>query len=188
MLQIFGYISALLSIIMVIPYIYDIFLQKTKPERASWFIWLVLMSIAFFSQYAEGATDSLWLTGGQLVGVLLVFILSIKYGIGGLTKRDISALFFSMIGLLIWFITKNAVYALVIVVIIDAIGIWLTVLKTYEEPGTETLSTWVMSGTASFFGALSIGTFNFILLLYPLYLLLANLSVAGTIVLRRTKK
>lgn len=65
MLQIFGYMSGIISIICILPYLRDIFRHTTKPERASWFIWTVLGSIAFFSQYAKGATDSLWMTAAQ---------------------------------------------------------------------------------------------------------------------------
>jgi hypothetical protein len=188
MLQFFGYISGLLSIIMVVPYIWDIFKKTTKPERASWLIWTVLMSIAFFSQLAKGATNSLWLTGGQCLAVLSVFLLSIKYGAGGLTKRDVKALIAAGMGLIIWFITKDAIYSLIIVIIIDAIGVYLTIIKAYKEPESETVSTWFISGTASIFGMLAVGSLNFVLLLYPLYLFLANYAVIVAIFLGRKVK
>lgn len=44
-----------------------------------------------------------------------------------------------------------------------------------------------MSGTASIFGMLAVGSFNLILLLYPFYLVLANYSVATAIILGRGK-
>jgi hypothetical protein len=183
MLQIFGYISAALSIICIIPYIRDILRLETKPERASWFIWTVLGTIAFFSQMAKGATDSLWLTVGQTVAVLIVFLLSLKYGTGGLTKRDIRALIGAGVGLVLWYITQEAAIALCIVIFIDSMGTILTVLKSYEDPASETLSTWVISGTSGIFGMLAVGSFNPILLLYPLYLVLANYSVVAALFL-----
>lgn len=183
MLQIFGYISAALSITMIIPYIRDIFTKNTRPERASWLIWTVLTSIAFFSQLAKGATDSLWLTGGQTLAVLLVFMLSIKYGVGGLTKRDITALAAATVGLIIWYFTKEPAYALFISILIDAIGTLLTVIKSYQEPNTETVSTFVMSGTSGIFGALAVGSWSTILLAYPLYIIIANYSIVVSILL-----
>ena len=95
MLKTLGLLSGFLSIIMYIPYLRDIFHHTTKPERASWLIWSVLGGIAFFSQFAKGATNSLWLTGAQTLGVFVVFILSLRYGVGGLVKRDIYALNYS---------------------------------------------------------------------------------------------
>ncbi len=151
MLQIFGYLSAVLSIVMVIPYIIDIYKKETKPERASWLIWTVLGIIAFASQLAKGATDSLWLTTGQTLAVFFVFILSIKYGVGGLTKWDIRALIAAAIGLVIWYFTKEAAWALFIVVAIDSIGSLITVVKSYLDPETETVSTFVISGASGVF-------------------------------------
>jgi hypothetical protein len=185
MTQYFGYISALLSIIMVVPYVWDIFRDKTKPERASWLIWSVLGLIAFFSQLAKGATDSLWLTGGQTAAVVIVFLLSIKYGVGGLNRRDIKALIGAGVGLVLWFTTNEALFALLIVIIIDFIGVFLTVIKAYKEPETETLSTWLMSGTSGIFGMLAVGAWDPILLLYPLYIVIANYIVVGAILLGR---
>jgi hypothetical protein len=188
MLQFFGYISAILSIIMIFPYIIDIFKKTTKPERASWLIWTVLGFIAFFSQLAKGATDSLWLTAGQTIAVLIVFILAIKYGVGGLTKRDIKALIVAGIGLLLWFLTNEALYALLIVIAIDSIGVFLTTIKANKDPKSETMSTWILSGTSGIFGALAVGSFDPVLLLYPTYIIVANYVVVGAIILGKNQK
>lgn len=188
MLTIFGYISALLSILMVVPYIKDIFLLKTKPERASWFIWTVLGCIAFFSQFAKGATDSLWLTAGQTFAVFIIVILSIKYGVGGFTKRDMRALIGAGIGLILWYITSEPAWALFFVIIIDSIGTSLTAVKAYSDPASETLSTWIMSGTSGIFGTLAVGALNPILLAYPLYIVVANYTIVICILLGRERK
>lgn len=187
MLQIFGYISAVLSIVMIIPYIRDIFRLETKPERGSWFIWTVLGLIAFISQLSKGATDSLWLTAGQTVSVLVIFLLSIKYGYGGLGKRDIQGLLGAGVGLLLWYLTREAAFALIFVILIDSIGTYLTAIKSYSDPESETLSTWVISGTSGIFGMLAVGSFNFILLAYPFYIMLANYAIVGAIFLGKKR-
>lgn len=183
MLAIFGYISVTLSILMIIPYVRDILYGKTKPQRASWFIWAVLGGIAFVSQYAKGATDSLWLTGGQTAAVMVIVLLSIQYGVGGFTKRDVAAL-----GLVLWYFTAEAAWALLIVIIIDSIGSLLTALKSYEDPGSETLTTWMMSGASGFFGLLAVGHIEWILLAYPLYIFVTNYSIAAAILLGQRKR
>lgn len=188
MLQIFGYFSALLSIIMIVPYIRDIFRMKTKPERGSWFIWTVLGFIAFFSQLAKGATNSLWLTSGQTLAVFIIFLLSLRYGYGGLEKRDLKALIGAGTGLILWYITREASIALLFVILVDGIGTLLTVFKAYKEPGSETLSTWVISGTSGIFGMLAVGSFNFVLLAYPFYIMLANYVIVGAILLGNKHK
>lgn len=183
MLQALGLISGFLSVVTYVPYLRDIFRLKTKPERATWLIWSVLTGIAFFTQLAEGATDSLWLTGVQAVGVVLIFLLSIKFGVGGLTRRDLLALGAAGVGLLLWYLTSNAAVALFISIAIDAIGASLTVLKAYADPGSETFSTWVLSGTAGVFAAFAVGSFDYVLLAFPVYVIAVNYAVAGAMLL-----
>jgi hypothetical protein len=186
MLQTLGLLSGVLSGVSYLPYLRDIFRHTTKPERASWLIWSVLGSIAFFSQLAEGATWSLWLTGIDTLGVLVIFLLSIRFGVGGLTRRDIIALIAAGIGLMLWYFTRHAAIALLMTMFIDAAGAYLTVVKSYEDPGSETLSTWLIVSIAAVLGMLAVGQFNLILLSYPLYIFLANFSVVVAILLGRT--
>ena len=173
---------------MIVPYIRDIFLLKTQPQRASWFIWTVLGFISFFSQWAKGATDSLWLTGGQTLAVLIVVLLSIKYGTGGFSKRDIRALIAAGFGLVLWYLTSEAAFALAMVILVDSIGSLLTAIKVYHDPESETLSTWLMSGTSGIFGTLAVGSLSPILLAYPLYIVIANYSIASAMLLGKRKK
>src|SRR6266498_3135268 len=102
MLQFLGITSGILTGIACIPYIKDILLGKTKPERTTWLIWSLLGSIAFFSQMSEDANWSLWLTGIDTLGVIFIFLLSLNYGVGGWTKRDMIALIAAGIGLVLW--------------------------------------------------------------------------------------
>jgi hypothetical protein len=188
MLQTFGYISAGLSIIMIVPYVLDIFKHGTKPERASWLIWTVLGIIAFASQFYKGATDSLWLTAGQTVAVLFVFILSLKYGVGGLTKWDARALLAAAMGLIVWFFTDEPAWALGIVIAVDSIGSLITVIKSYTEPFTETLSTFVISGASGVFGLLAVGSWKASLVAYPVYIIVANYAIVAAILLGRRRE
>lgn len=188
MLQTLGLISGFLSIVTYIPYLRDIFRLKTKPERATWFIWLVLSVIAFFAQLAEGATHSLWLVGVQTCGVLIIFLLSIKFGVGGLVRRDVLALSAAGVGLLLWYYTNNATLGLLIAIVVDAVGASLTIAKAYKEPESETMSTWILSGTAGIFATLAVGSFDYVLLAFPVYVILINYAVVLAMVLGNQKQ
>ena len=181
MFEFFGYLSGIFIAIGFFPYIQDILHGETKPQRATWFIYTVLSSIAFFSQLAEGATFSLWLTGIDTIAVTVIFILSIKHGVGGFSIKDYVALLVAFLGLVAWFYTKEAAIALYLVIGIDAIGTYLTIDKTYKDPMSETYIAWVLSAFAGIFSMLAVGSFNVILLSYPLYIFLANAAVVMTI-------
>lgn len=172
-----GYLSGVAILLSFVPYIRDIFKGKTKPERISWLIWAILGSISFFSQLAKGASYSLVLTGAQTFGDLFIFILAIKYGFGGFLKRDVYALIGAGVGLFLWYMTKEAAVALFMVIFIDAIGVVLTVIKSYENPDTETVSTWVFTFAAGSLACLAVGSFNLILLAFPFYIALAGVAI-----------
>ncbi len=185
----FGLLSGILSAACYIPYIRGIIRQEVKPERASWLIWSVLTVIGFFSNLAIGATHSLWLPGIQGLGVIIVFLLSLRIGYGGLLRRDIVTLILSALTLAIWYFTKQPLIALYLTVLIDCMGGYLTIVKAYEEPQTETPLTWALSGLAGFFAILSVGRWEVSLLLYPLYIFLVNSAVVGAILLgKRAEK
>lgn len=175
--EITGYLSGLMALMSFVPYVRDIFLKKTKPERISWLIWAILGSILFFSQLAKGASYSLIMTGVIALGDLFVFILALKYGFGGFLKRDVAALIGASIGLFLWYITKEAAIALFIAIFIDAMGVILTVIKSYEKPATETISAWAFGSIGGFLACVAVGSFNFILLALPLYICLASLAI-----------
>lgn len=188
MLATLGYLSGIFTAVGYVPYIRDMFLKKTKPQRTSWFIWSVLGSIAFFSQLAKGASASLWLPGVETAGVLIIFLLSIKYGVGGVHKKDFITLLFAALGLLLWYVTKEAAFALYIVIFIDALGSFLTIQKAYEDPKSETQSIWILVTIGGLFSILSVGTLDVILLSYPVFIFASNFAVFLAIRLGFRKK
>ncbi len=185
MLGVLGGISAVLAFAAFIPYIHDIVRGAARPQRASWFIWSALGAIAVFSQLAEGALHSLWLPAVEALGVFVIFLLSIKYGMGGLGRQDIAALSVAALGLLLWYLTEEAAIALYAVIAADLAGGYLTVAKAYRYPDSETALPWCLTASAAFFACLSVGTWDLVLLSYPLYIAVINLSVVAAMALGR---
>jgi len=188
MLEILGLLAGVLSAFSYLPYIRDILRGKTKPERASWLIWLVLTAMGFFSNLAIGATNSLWFPGVQMVGVTIVFLLSVRYGYGGLLKRDLLVLGAASVTLFVWYFTEQPLLALYLIILIDSFGGVLTVIKSYQHPESETLSCWVITSIAAIFSIISVGTFNVFLLSYPFYVFLINFLVVLAIIVGRKFK
>lgn len=171
MLTVCGIVAGILSVFAFLPYIIDTLKFRTRPSRSTWMIWSVLASISFFSQLAEGATDSLWFAGVQTGGTIIIFLLSLHYGVGSLLDRfDFLVIICSVIGLWLWYTTHNAVYALAISITISILGGLLTLIKAYRWPGSETNFTWVVSFVAAIFAIISIGKVDVVMLAYPVYL------------------
>ncbi|MCV6592647.1 MAG: hypothetical protein OIF48_06830 [Silicimonas sp.] len=139
----FGVAAGLLSTFAYLPYIRDTLSGNAQPQRASWLIWSVLGSIAFFSQLYEGAGASLWFAAVQVSGTLLVLLLSVWKGQGAyLRPVDYTVLTCAAVGLFLWYQTETAAWALSITIGVSLLGGFLTVAKSYHMPQTETLTTW----------------------------------------------
>jgi hypothetical protein len=169
LLATFGILSAVVNTIGMVPYVKDTLKHKTKPERATWWVWLAIDIIAFAAQVGAGSTWSLLMTGAGIVSIGLIAFLSLSYGYGRLQYRDIISLVGAAGGIILWKLTKDPLFALVIIIIVDLLAVWLTVAKTWKAQHTETLISWVLSGFSAILGLLAVGKLNFTQLLYPVY-------------------
>jgi hypothetical protein len=177
MAEFFAIASGIIVLIGAPFYAIDIFKGKTKPERTTWFIWSVLGVIAFFSQKALGAHWSLVYAGIDALGSLIVFALSLKYGVGGWSVLDRIALAVALIGVALAYVAHRPLLAIVGIMLADAAGAVLTIRKTFKQPDSETSITWFGVGTSALLGALSVGRLRPALLLYPVYLTVGSYAV-----------
>ena len=78
------------------------------------------------------------------------------------------------------------ILALFLIILIDIIGANLTIIKSWKNPETENWICWAMCGVGGLFGILSVGSLNFVLLSYPIYICLMN-SILAIIVISRKR-
>lgn len=185
MLHILGTLAGLLAIAAAIPYIKDIFKGTTKPNRVTWLIWVTLQTIALIAQIVSGGKDSLLLTIGDLIASTTILILAFAKGKAEWHWIDRWALAGAALGLLLWYFFRQPIFALAMTVFVDFCGVVPTLRKSFVNPESETLTTWLIVGTGAILGAISVGKLNATLLLYPIYLAVANLGVAVAILLGR---
>lgn len=178
--EFFGIASGIVGVIGYAPYIKDIWKGSTKPDRIAWLIWTLEYTALFFAQASAGASSSLWLVGLQLVGVIAIFSLSLRFGVGSFTRYT-SVLMLTILGaLIVWYTTDNPSLAIVILLAVEGSGVVLTAIKTYKKPGSETLSLWYLIALAGVLGIPAVGfSASAILYLYPVSLVIMSVSVIG---------
>lgn len=187
--SIFGILAAALNLAAYVPYVRDIIRRKTKPQRVTWLIFTVLASISLASQSALGARASLWLIAAQTLSVLVVFVLSIPWGVGGLNRLDVLSLIGAGAGLACWAIFHQAAYALYGGIVVGSIGLIPTIHKAVKQPETETTATWVLGTIAGFAGVLAAGfSARFNVLIFPIFVMLNNGVVAVPLLVLNSEK
>ena len=84
-----GEIAGALALLQIIPYVVSILRGHTKPERMSYFLWLIVDTMGVASYVAVGAHTTVWVQFAFVFTGGLVFLMSIKYGIGGFSHFDL---------------------------------------------------------------------------------------------------
>ena len=87
---ILGLAAGLIGVLDTIPYVRDTLRGSTRPHRGTWLIWGVLAVVVCLSQYADGASWSLVMAAVQAVLTCGIFVLSIRWGVGGRSAIQIA--------------------------------------------------------------------------------------------------
>lgn len=140
-----GQIAGVMAIVQVIPYMVSIFRGHTKPERTTYFIFLMLEVIKITSYIAVGATTTIWTGIVYTCTALLIFVLSIRYGLGGFSRFDIVCFLLAMTGIAIWIMTDNALFTLYFSTLVSVVAYLPTIKKAYFMPETENTLSWVLT-------------------------------------------
>jgi hypothetical protein len=180
-------VAAGLNVIGFVPYLRDILRHKTKPERAMWWIYVVLYGVLFVAQMDAGAGWLLWVTSVYMLSSVAIAILSVWYGYGSFHKRDTISLGIAAAGLLLWQLSDRPLIAILLVILVDFAGFWLTLVKTWYAPRTETLVSWQLACVTAVLSIFSVGTWTLEVLIFPVYTALVTALLVWLIMYRRTK-
>jgi hypothetical protein len=177
----FGLLAGALGAVSTLPYLRDILRRTTVPHRGSWLIWGVIEVVAVEAQYADGALWSLVPLVSQAVGTCAVFVLSVRFGSGGVSLVDLALIALAGAGVVGWLVADEPIIAIVCVIAADFVAALMMLPKTWREPGSETLATYLFAslGGAATVGA--VGALSVPLLVYPVYFTLVNASLAAVI-------
>ena len=182
-----GVLAALVGVADTLPYVRDTLHGTTRPHRGTWLIWAVLAIVVCLSQRADGASWSLLMAVAQAVLTSLIFLLAIGRGEGGVTAADRVMVAIAGGGVVGWIVADETIVATACVIAADLIGAALMVPKTYRDPDSETLVTFALAGRSGALAAGAVETLYVSLLLYPMYFLLVNGSMAIFIHHRRSR-
>lgn len=180
-----GVIAVIISFISYIPYSLDIYRGQTKPHVFSWLIWGILMIIGFVAQVVSNAGAGSMMMGVGALQCLLIFILTLRNGDRDINKFDKGCLAVALAAVLIWVVTSNPLYSVILVTGIDSIGYLPTFRKVFHRPYGETAITWFLLGLSWIFSIIALRDYTFVNVLYPATVMVMNWSVLAILLARR---
>ncbi len=183
---VWGWLAAGLSMTGYIWYGITVLRGRVQPERRSWLIWAAQYSVLLVAHEAKAAVDPLWLVGAQTLGVLVIFELSLVFGVGRYGRKSVGILAGVGAGLVAWGLTSNPTAAIVIALLIELTGAVFTLRHSYRHPDAEPVGPWVLFAVAGLAGLPAVGSeADFGLYLYPVALMAINAAVVVTVMCGR---
>lgn len=158
-----------------------------KPQRMSRFLFFLIFVLLFLTLLAQGDKNSIYVAFIAMISTFLIFVLSIKKGMGGASKFDFLILAMALIALSAWVLSNNPFLGLVMTILAGILAYIPTILKAIKFPETEDWFFYSVYSLASFFSLISIEEFTLAKVIFPVYLILAN-SLLVTIIIVRLKK
>lgn len=181
----FAIISTIVSLVSFFPYLRDIFRHKTKPHTYTWLIWFITQGVAVVGiLYGGGGIGALELTISTIL-VTLIFLFSFKYGTTNITKTDGVILIIALLAIVVWWQLNNPLAAVLMVATIDVLGFIPSLRKSFHDPWSETVITWVGFVIGNCFAILALREYNLLTLSYIVSITTTNAALAIVCIVRR---
>lgn len=183
----FAVLATLAELFGLLPYIKEVVLKKIQPHPYTWLIWGITQSVAVAGLWiGGGGIGALSLTITTLL-IIITFFLSIRGSSKIITKQDAVVLAAALLSIIIWVTLDSPLLAVLLVSAIDVVGYIPTFRKSYNNPWSEKLSSWIIFSLAKVFAYLALANYNFLTISYIAALFAANGSLSVYLFWRRTQ-
>lgn len=174
------YIGVAIQTIGGIGYLVDTLKGRVKPNKVGWLLWSIAPLIAFFAMIRQGVGAEVWAT--FIVGFLplIIFFASFvnKKAYWEITKLDYICGGLSVLGLILWLVTKVGNVAILFSIVADALASYLTIYKSYKDPETESHLVFTLGVINAAIGLLVVKEWNFQNYAFNLYIFLDSMLIA----------
>lgn len=169
-----GRIAGLISLAAFFPYLLATVRRKTRPNRATWWIWTVVGLMLATSYRSSGARNTMWVAASYVLGPLVTALVAFKYGEGGWTRFDRGCLCGAALSALLWWWFDSPQLALLLNLFIDLLGALPTLRKAYSGPESENKSAWILFSIGNTINLFAIERWQYSILIYPVYMFIIS--------------
>ena len=172
----FVVIGTLIGALGSVAYLIDTIKGKVKPNRVSFLLWSIAPFIAFAAQIKQGVGLEALMTfsTGFLPIMTLAGSFLNKKAEWKLTKFDLFCGFLSVVGLVLWQITKVGNVAIFFSILADGLAAVPTIVKAYKYPDTELAWPWIATCFGVFLTILTLKELSFANSGFIIYILIVD--------------
>ena len=168
----FVILGAVMGAVGIAFYLRDTLRGVTRPNRVTWLMWSIAPLLAFAVEIREGVGLQSLLTFTVGFLPLLVFVASFhnRQGYWRIGALDYLCGAVSALGLAIWLATRHGTVAIAASIASDALAALPTLLKSWKEPESESVSAYGSSAVNAAITLLTIRTWTTAYLAFPAYI------------------
>ncbi len=186
----FVIIGTLIGAVGSLAYLIDTVKGKVKPNRVSFLLWSVAPFIAFAAQIKQGVGLESLMTFSTGFLPITVFLASFvnKKAEWKITSFDLICGFLSIVGLILWLITKVGNIAIIFSILADGLAAVPTIVKAYKYPDTELGWPWIATALGVVLTLLTLKMVTFANSGFIIYILLVNTLIYSLVQFRIGEK
>ena len=175
----FVYLGVAIFSIGGISYLIDTLRGKVQPNKVTWLLWAISPLVAFAAEIVQGVGLISLTTFIAGFLPLLIFMASFvnKKSYWKLTKFDYVCGGLSLLGLLLWYLTRSGNIAIIFSLLADFLAATPTFIKAFRSPESESAKAFFLVTLGSCVSFLTIATWTFANYAFPAYLVLSDLTL-----------
>jgi hypothetical protein len=182
----FVVIGTLIGAVGSVAYLIDTIKGKVKPNRVSFLLWSIAPLIAFAAQIKQGVGLEALMTfsTGFLPIMTLAGSFLNKKAEWKLTKFDLFCGSLSLVGLVLWQITKVGNVAIFFSILADGFAAVPTIVKAYKYPDTELAWPWIATCVGVLLTILTLKELSFANSGFIIYIFIADFIIFSLVQFR----
>ena len=182
-----GILAVIIELASYAIYFWGIYKGKTKPHAFTWFVWGTANIVAYLAILFAGGGAGAWVFGVNAICCYLISIIGFKQQHVVYDTYDWLSLFGALLGIFLWFLTRNPLYAVLLISLSDIISIIPTLRKAYNFPFEENASSFAVGIFYYPLSILALGELSLTTWLYPAVIIVLDSTLVILILIRRKK-
>jgi hypothetical protein len=188
--QNFVIVGTLIGAAGAFAYLWETIKGKIKPNRVTFLLWSFAPMIAFAAQIKQGVGLEALMTFSTGFLPFLTFVASFtnKNAEWKLTRFDLACGTLSVVGLILWLITKVGNVAIFFSILADGLAAIPTLIKAYKYPETEIAWPWIATCIGVVLTLLTLKEWTFTNSGFIVYIFILNLMIFSCVQFKLGKR
>lgn len=179
----FVILGVVIAILGSLKYAVETIQGRVKPNRVTFFLWALAPLIAFTAEIKQGVGIQSLMTFGAGFSPLLILLASFvnKKSEWKLSSFDFTCGALSLMGLLLWYVTRVGNIAITFSILADGLAALPTIVKSFHYPETENGWVYLTGAISASLTLLTIDRWDFAHYGFPAYILIVCLIIFSLI-------